>query len=183
MLFMYMALLDTEEQRNKLELIYQKYCGFMYRVALDTLNDHHLAEDAVHETFLDLIRIIDEVRAGNEKELMAFLRIITYHQAIDILRKRQSVNKGDDEIDTILDKRYAIDVETIALSKIEFEKMLEMVSHMDEKFKSLLFLRAQGYKVDEIAKILKLTTNNVKVRLHRARRILLSGLENKDGEK
>lgn len=46
MLGMYMALLDTEEQRNKFEYIYQKYCGFMYHVAMDTLGDHYLAEDA-----------------------------------------------------------------------------------------------------------------------------------------
>lgn len=62
---MYMALLDTEEQRDKFEYIYQKYRGFMYHVAMQTLGDHYLAEDAVHETFLDLIRIIDDVRAGN----------------------------------------------------------------------------------------------------------------------
>ena len=183
MLGMYLALLDTAEQKDKFEYIYRKYQGFMYHVAMSALGDHYLAEDAVHETFLDLIRIIDDVRAGNEKELMAFLRIITHHQAVDMLRKRRTLNKADDELDSALDVEQNVDLETVVLSKIGYEKLIEMVSGMDEKYKSLLFLKAQGYKTDEIAKILKITPNNVKVRLHRARKMLLSKLEEDHGEK
>lgn len=181
MLGMYMALLDTEEQRNKFEYIYQKYCGFMYCVAMDTLCDHYLAEDAVHETFLDLIRIIDDVRISNEKELMTFLKIITYHQSVDIVRKRRNFDKVDEGLDEIANRDE--DVETVVLSKAAYEKMLAIVSHMDEKYKTPLYLKSQGYKIGEIAEFLKITPNNVKVWLHRARKMLLSELEDTDGEK
>lgn len=183
MLGMYMALLDTEEQRNKFEYIYQKYCGFMYHVAKDTLGDHYLAEDAVHETFLDLVRIIDEVRISNDKELMSFLKIITYHQSVDIIRRRRTFDGCDEELDKMMDAKDTDDLETVVFGRMKYEKMLAMISHMDEKYKTPLYLKSQGYKISEIADILKITPNNVKVRLHRARKMLLSELEDTDGEK
>lgn len=90
MLSIYLTLLDTDEQKSKFEYIYTKYRGGMYQIAMETIHDSHLAEDIVHETFLKLIQTIDKVRAGNEKELRSFLKTITYHQAIDFIRKRNS---------------------------------------------------------------------------------------------
>ena len=59
MLALYISLLDTEEQISKFEHIYTKYRGLMFYTAKGVLQDSYLAEDAVHETFLDIIRIID----------------------------------------------------------------------------------------------------------------------------
>ena len=66
MLALYISLLDTEEQISKFEHIYTKYKGLMFYTANGVLHDSYLAEDAVHETFLDIIRIIDSIRANNE---------------------------------------------------------------------------------------------------------------------
>lgn len=63
MLALYISLLDTEEQISKFEHIYTKYRGLMFYTAKGVLQDSYLAEDAVHETFLDIIRIIDSIRA------------------------------------------------------------------------------------------------------------------------
>lgn len=181
MLGMYIALLETEEQKNKFEAIYRKYSGFMYHVAMDTVHDHYLAEDVVHETFLNLIRIIDDIRVSNERELMNFLKILTYHQAVNLIRKNSKTKKYEDILADDTDVVDDTDLENIVLSKIGFEKMLQAVSSMGEKYKSPLLLRVQGYKVSEIATFLNITPSNVKVRLHRARKLLLCELEEHDG--
>lgn len=62
MLALYISLLDTEEQISKFEHIYTKYRGLMFYTAKGVLQDSYLAEDAVHETFLDIIRIIDHTQ-------------------------------------------------------------------------------------------------------------------------
>lgn len=85
MLALYISLLDTEEQISKFEHIYTKYRGLMFYTAKGVLQDSYLAEDAVHETFLDIIRIIDSIRANNEKELSQFLRVLTHHKAVDMV--------------------------------------------------------------------------------------------------
>ena len=81
------------------EHIYTKYRGLMFYTAKGVLQDSYLAEDAVHETFLDIIRIIDSIRANNEKELSQFLRVLTHHKAVDMVRKCTRQKKSDTEIE------------------------------------------------------------------------------------
>lgn len=177
MLALYISLLDTEEQISKFEHIYTKYRGLMFYTAKGVLQDSYLAEDAVHETFLDIIRIIDSIRANNEKELSQFLRVLTHHKAVDMVRKCTRQKKSDTEIEDFDLSKSDVNVETIVLDKIDYENMLLRVQSMDEKYKTPLLLKVQGYKVSEIADFLNISPGNVKVRLHRARKIILTGLE------
>ena len=78
MLWMYMAMLETAEQKDKIAYIYENYAGMMYHVAIGVVGEHYLAEDAVHETFLRLIRIIDEVEIDDAKKLKRFLVLLTH---------------------------------------------------------------------------------------------------------
>jgi len=72
MLALYISLLDTEDQISKFEHIYTKYRGLMFYTAKGVLQDSYLAEDAVHETFLDIIRIIDSIRATMKRNYRNF---------------------------------------------------------------------------------------------------------------
>ena len=49
MLAFYVAILDTEEQKDKFTEIYTTYYGMMYQVARAITHDDKLAEDALHE--------------------------------------------------------------------------------------------------------------------------------------
>ena len=149
MLALYISLLDTEEQISKFEHIYTKYRGLMFYTAKGVLQDSYLAEDAVHETFLDIIRIIDSIRANNEKELSQFLRVLTHHKAVDMVRKCTRQKKSDTEIEDFDLSKSDVNVETIVLDKIDYENMLLRVQSMDEKYKTPLLLKVQGYKVSE----------------------------------
>lgn len=182
MLALYISLLDTEEQISKFEHIYTKYKGLMFYTANGVLHDSYLTEDAVHETFLDIIRIIDSIRANNEKELSQFLKTLTHHKAVDIIRKCSSQKKSDTEIETLEAIKSDVNAETIVIDKIDCENMLLLVQSMDEKYKTPLLLKVQGYKISEIAEILNISPGNVKVRLYRARKIILSGLEEEGNE-
>ena len=48
MLAFYVAILDTEEQKDKFTEIYTTYYGMMYQVARAITHDDKLAEDALH---------------------------------------------------------------------------------------------------------------------------------------
>ena len=182
MLALYISLLDTEEQISKFEHIYTKYRGIMFYTAKGVLQDSYLAEDAVHETFLDIIRIIDSIRANNEKELSQFLRVMTHHTSVDMVRRCNRQRKSDAEIENLVLSKSDVNAETIVLDKIDFEKMLLLVQSMNENYKTPLLLKVQGYKVSEIADFLNISPENVKVRLHRARKIILTGLEENGNE-
>lgn len=173
MLAFYISLLDTEEQRDKFEYIYRRHHRFMYYVAYNIVHDSFVSEDIVHETFLRLIRIIDRVRTENEKELLAFLKVLTQHQAIDVLRKRGRYQSTDDISLEDPHSTCSHNPETIAVDKIIFEEVFERIKSMDERYKTPLLLKVQGYKIDEIADFIEISPQNVKVRLHRARKMLL----------
>lgn len=52
-----------------------------------------------------------------------------------------------------------------------------MISKMDDRYRAPLELKLQGYQVKEIATILNITPENTKVRIFRARRMILDKLE------
>lgn len=175
MLSVYLSLLETEAQKDKFEYIYTNYCTYMLIVANDISHDRYSAEDIVHETFLELIRIIDSVRISNEKELKSFLWLLTRHKAIDFFRKNSKQQPIDDEL---FDKySHGADPETIALDNVQYEKLISKVLNLKEIYQTPLMLRVKGYKIDEIANLLDISTENVKIRLFRARKMLLSELE------
>lgn len=59
--------------------------------------------------------------------------------------------KSDTEIEDLDLSKSDVNVETIVLDKIDYENMLLLVQSMDEKYKTPLLLKVQGYKVSEIA--------------------------------
>jgi len=69
------------------------------------------------------------------------------------------------------EKKISIDEEVIKDDKKE--KLINAINKLNKKDKEILILRdIEGYSYDEISKILKLSLNLVKVRIHRARKNL-----------
>ena len=87
MLFIYLAMIDDDAQRSKFEYIYHTYYGMMYKVAYELTKDQRLAEDAVHETMVNIIEDIDTIRMDNPKELKSYLYLVTKSKTIDFIRR------------------------------------------------------------------------------------------------
>ena len=51
-MLLYMAMIESEEDRSKFEIIFYEYRDLMYSVAKKILHDDRDAEDAVQEAFL-----------------------------------------------------------------------------------------------------------------------------------
>lgn len=177
MLAIYLSLLETEAQRDKFEWLYQRYAGLLYQVAFSVVKEHFLAEDVVHETFLILIRMIDEVRTDDPKETAKFLKVIAHNKAIDTLRKLDKMQPwSNDALEYQAEERQT-DPESVAINEESFERLVNCVKSMDELYRAPLELRMQGYKITQIAKFLEMNPQTVKVRLYRARKMLLQQLE------
>jgi len=63
------------------------------------------------------------------------------------------------------------------LYALAFNELIAMISKMDDRYRAPLELKLQGYQVKEIATILNITPENTKVRIFRARRMILDKLE------
>ena len=85
-------MLNGQEDKNKFELLYEKYRKLMFYIANNILNDEYLAEDAVHQTFIKIKNLdkIDDVSCHKTK---SFIVIMVRNTAINMYnrRKRTSV--------------------------------------------------------------------------------------------
>lgn len=174
MLVFYLAAIDSDENKNKFEYIYRKYYRFMLRTASSIIRDSSLAEDAVHETFVQLLNEIDSLRIENEKSLQSYLYILTRERTIDFLRKwerRRGVLSDYEKLSENLDNFK--DPEEIALTNLQLNKAVNILSDMPSIYRRTLVLRVKGYSIREIAQITNSNAANVKTRIHRARAILL----------
>lgn len=57
----YLLLLDTKDEKENFTLLYETYHRQLYFVAFSILNDKHLAEDMVHDTFIKLTTHMDKI--------------------------------------------------------------------------------------------------------------------------
>ena len=87
-MFFFLTLLEDPEEQQKFTEIYYQYRHFLWYVANQKLQDAHLAEDAVQETFLALTRHLDKVEEVHSDRTRNFLATIVRSKAVDILRKK-----------------------------------------------------------------------------------------------
>ena len=163
MLVFYLAALDSDDNKNKFETIYRKYYRFMLHTAAGIIKNPTLAEDAVHETFVQLLREIDTLRIDNERALKSYLYIVTRERSIDFLRKWERRGTRPDYVEP----------EEVALTNLQLDRAIALLEEMPLIYRQTLVLRVKGYSICEIAKITDSSEPNVRTRIHRARAMLL----------
>lgn len=174
MLVFYLAALDSDDDKNKFEYIYRKYYRFMLHTAAGIIKNPTLAEDAVHETFVQLLRGIDTLRIDNERALKSYLYMVTRERSIDFLRKwerRRAAQPDYESLAAALDNY--VEPEEVALTNLQLDKAIALLDEMPLIYRQTLVLRVKGYSIREIAKITDSSESNVKTRIHRARAMLL----------
>jgi RNA polymerase sigma-70 factor (ECF subfamily) len=137
----------------------EEYGDMLYRICLVMLRNTADAEDAVQDTFIRFMQKAP-VFQGEEHE-KAWLIKVASNVCKDMLRQRDKVTELDEAT-----------MNTIADSEDDTH-ILEALMQIPEKFRIVLTLHyIEGYKVDEIAQIIKKTSSAVKMRLSKGRKLL-----------
>ena len=89
MLSMLLAMLETEEDRERFLKLHGAYEKKLYAVAVRVLGDRTAAEDAVQQTWLQLIRRWDRVSGLAWSETEGYLVTAVKNVAVDMLRKER----------------------------------------------------------------------------------------------
>jgi len=84
-------MLETEEEQAKMSEIYEIYKPLMLRYALKITQNEALAEDAVHDAFIALIKHKEKYFSNSCTDLRVSIVIITKNKSIDLLRKANSI--------------------------------------------------------------------------------------------
>lgn len=191
MIQLYLQLLDTEKEKADFELLYEKYRRLMHWVAKDIMHDDGLAEDAVHEAFLRVIKNFHKIHEISCPETKNFLVIIVRNVAIsmrdkeikhekelDIISAKVSENadlREDALHDMLGNISYGFDETADEVMKKVLISMILSLPHADKEI--LLMYGYLGYNIAEIAAFLHISDDAAYKRLQRARKLLADKLE------
>lgn len=176
--------------------IYDKYCHSALEVALNVLNDEHLAQDACQMAFAYIAQNIDKATKEPAK-IDHYVLKITYHFAIDVYRKNQKIriheipivdNDCDEEdVRGYFYKGTAYTVESFEndlLKKYDLIELWNSLDKMDDK--NLVYIQEFYFAdmtIQDIANKHKISEAAAKKRVYRSlvklRKIFFKGKEPK----
>lgn len=179
MLVMLMAMVDSPEDKRKIEQLYEKYNRLMYTVAYRILGHHEDAEDAVLFSWEKIIRHIDKVpdipeeqNDSSESEncqkicnkIKAFIVTIVERTAIDMYRKKKrNAEVGVDE----LEETPFVAVKESAYGEAEVRLILEK---LPKKYAEVMFLYlVHDMTYQDICDVLGLSMSAVASRVMRGK--------------
>lgn len=165
MLGLYLAMIDTHEEKNKFEELYKEYKSTMYNFAMAILKDSYMAEDAVHNAFLKVIKNLDKINKVKCNETRNFLVILVRNSSIDIYNQNKKIVPIDE-----LDETDTIDLPDLIEKRLERERVFEIISNMDEKYSDILMLKFfYNCSNEEVSQQLNINPEHVSIRLFRAK--------------
>ncbi len=148
--------------------------NFGYRLTLDRDD----AKDLVQDTYLKAYRFIESFQKGTNAKAWLF-RILKNSFINDYRKKSKEPSKVDyQEVETYynsedVDRQITPDLRVEALQDMIGDEISNALNALDVDFRTVIILcDLEGFKYEEMAKILDIPIGTVRSRLHRARQLL-----------
>ncbi len=152
--------------RQPVQELFVRYRNSLYAAAFNVCKNAQDAEDAVQDTFIQYYSSKKEF--DNEQHIRAWLIRVAINKAKNTNRTFWKKNRTSLE-------EY---METLAFETPESEELFGAVMNLPGKYRIVIHLfYYEDYAIREIAGILNISENNVKVRLSRGRLLLKEKLK------
>ncbi len=170
MLFYLLSMIETEEDKSKFQLIYEKYKDLLLHIAWQEVHNEYDAEDIVSKTFIKVIKYLDKIENPVCNKTKNTLALMTRRTIADFFKKKKKqkiVFLEDEEIELASD----VNIEKFA----EASDISRAIAMLSPKYRDLLLLKYDsGFDDYEIAKEYQMTVTNVRRTILRAKRKLES---------
>ena len=167
MLMMYLSMVDTQEEKYKIEELYFRYKNLMFACANEILNNELLAEDAVHDAFVKMtghIKWIEDVKSNKTKH---FVIVVVENAAKDIYRKEK--RREHESWEKMEDEGYIFS----QYRPTESSEIEKAILSLPLKYQHVFRLKyICGYSNEETAVILGIKNSAVRKRVSRGKEIL-----------
>jgi RNA polymerase sigma-70 factor (ECF subfamily) len=168
MLAFYLAL-AADSDKSLLEQLYIRYRNLMLTKAYEILGEPTLAEDAVHEAFMRIMKNTSKLDAADSPRTKGYVMIVVENAAKTIYAKnhRQKIIELDENMADNSDVSDRIE------SKMQAEMLADVIARLPDRYREILLLRyLHGLSDKEISSSLSITQQTVRKRLERARNAL-----------
>lgn len=181
MLGLYLALIDDEPARLLFEELYLAHRHTMVCAANRILRDQMLAEDATHDAFMRILNHLEKISDPKCNKTRNFLVLIVRNIALDYIRsqKRKAETSYDANEYAYADQRSNPEEEYLA--KEAKENIEKDIASLHPTYALVLSMKySLGFEDREIAQMLNISHDNVRVQLSRARKQLKSLYQQED---
>lgn len=160
------------EQQSRFESIYQSNYQKVIRVCLGYVNgDESLAKDLTQEVFIKVWENLSSFR--EEASMSTWIYRITVNTCLLQLRKKKYF-KGEKAIE----KLTTIQEESHTSKENQLEKMYQCISTLPKDSRGIILLELEGLPQKDIAQIMGLSHEAVRVRIHRIKNSLTKCVHN-----
>jgi len=161
------------DQKAMIEL-YKAYYKTMFNTSLRITGNPAEAEDIMQDSFLDAFQKIDQF--DGRSVFGSWLKRIVINKSIDHLRKKKVLLPLEDinpEIPDLVEEDHL----QVLSYKVDYIK--DVIANLPENYRVIISLYLlEGYDHEEIAEILGISYDNSRARYSRAKKKLLSDLQN-----
>lgn len=163
---MFLMMIDTLEDKGKFAILYEKYRYLMRKVALDILHDYFLAEDAVHNAFINLAMHMDNIGEPESLQTKRYLITIAKNASIDIYRKRNLQMQREIYMDELGEEN-----QSMAYMETDLDNdVLDILKNLPIKYRDIFLLKySANLKNSEIAKLCGIQEGTVRQRIVRGK--------------
>ena len=174
------ALMDNEEDKNKISQIWEMYHGLIKSTAYNFLDNEHDAEEATAEAIIKIMKNLHKVGEVSCNKTKGYIVSIVKSVSLDMQRKKKRSKKMDniDEIEELIPDNTDILGDIIAGENLEV--MIKAIETLTETLKQPFYLNVvHGHSHEEIGKILNIKPNTSSVRVYRAKQKIIEMLVDK----
>lgn len=156
----------TSISKETIEPIYHRHVSVIYKICYMMLRNTEDAEDAVQSVFMRLISKLPEFNSTDHER--AWLILTAQNHCKNILK--HSWRKKRVDIEHI--------EELVAENDSQKKELLQAVLNLKEKYRIVIYLfYYEGYKTEEIGRMLHTNPATIRTRLHIGRKCLRLSLE------
>lgn len=167
MLVFYMSMIQDKPEKDKFTAIYEQHYPTMLKIANGVLQDQALAEDAVHETFLYILKILGRIGDPASLQTKVLIRKSVYHISLNLCRTSKKNQKLQQALNSegFLPEREEL---TVELEQRECHTRLkQLILELPETEQELLKLYYFAkIPAEDLARLLHISKKTVYNRLH-----------------
>lgn len=163
--------MGTEEQFNN---IYNSHYSRVFRLCKGYFcGDIALASDATQEVFIKVWEKLDTFR--NESSISTWIYRITVNTCLLYLRKSSSKKEIRTDIQSqVVAETYSDEIEE------QLQQMYQCIQKLEETNKMIILMTLDGAEYQEIAEVIGITEEALRVRIHRIKKSLTQCVQNEN---
>lgn len=178
MLFLFLTLLDDENDKLTFEKLYINYRDAGLRRALRLLNNNQFdAEEASQRAWITVYKNFDKLKSKNEHVIATYLFETIKYKAIDVSSDNKKWEMDTEKMIKEEFENISDDLLFAVCAKEKQETINEVFRNLDETYRDvMIFHFLDGLSIKEIALQMGINVKTVWTKLYRGKHILVEEL-------